>query len=97
MVIKCIITQVGTTNWVSPNLNATDSLGFTVLPAGKNIEAGGMIYPPSNKGRWGYFWVSDVFSATHAKLVFFKWDSASIYLTTNEDKGTNQSVRLIKD
>lgn len=46
--------EIGTTHWVSPNNNATNSSGFSSLPAGDRDLFGASI----NTGYYTYYWTS---------------------------------------
>jgi uncharacterized protein (TIGR02145 family) len=51
--------EIGTTHWETPNLGATDEIGFSALPAGwrycNNFSNG----DPGTIGDHGYWWVND--------------------------------------
>ena len=56
------IRESGTTHWNSPNL-ATNSSGFTALPAGYRSADDGEFY---FIGDWAYFWTSTSYDAENA-------------------------------
>lgn len=62
--------EAGTANWYIPNNGATNSSGFTALPAGYRYFDGSFL----NKGYWAYYWSSDSATSTMAwyrSLVYF--------------------------
>jgi hypothetical protein len=89
--------EVTTSHWKAQNTGATNISGFTARPGGHNIIAGTDLFPPSNIRYTGYFWTSTQTDSTSSKLVFFRWDSAQAYNATSPNKGSGNSVRLIKN
>ncbi len=57
--------EVGTDHW-SPNVNATDEVGFTALPGGYRYDTGAYFL----KGQGTRFWTSTETSSTSAKARF---------------------------
>ena len=47
--------EAGTSHWLSPNTNATNSSGFTGLPGGNRFGLNGAFY---NIGAGGFWWSS---------------------------------------
>ncbi len=82
-----------TTNlWLSPNTGATNSSGFTGLPAG-NRYFNGSFY---NFGGDGYFWSSMETTTTNAWGCILYYNSSNAY-RNYRDKREGFSVRCIKD
>ena len=83
----------GTDYWRSPNIGATNSSGFSAIPAGvRGGSADGLFY---DKGRYNVFWTSSGMT-THA------WNRDLYYYNIILDRGSNEiqcglSVRCIKD
>lgn len=67
--------EKGVTNWISPNLGATNSTGFTALPSGGRVDNG--VY--SEVGESTSWWASDVFSKP-SEYAF------SIYILSNTEE-----------
>jgi hypothetical protein len=47
--------EVGLVHWLSPNMNATNSSGYTGLPSGLRNNVGGTFF---DLGRSGYYWTT---------------------------------------
>ncbi len=81
-----------TTLWNSPNTGATNSSGFTGLPAGYRYYSGAF----TNVGYDGHFWSSTEYSSN------FAWNrnlnySSSDAIRGNYNKGGGFSVRCVRD
>ncbi|MCD4679632.1 MAG: PKD domain-containing protein [Bacteroidales bacterium] len=80
--------ETGTTHWSSPNTGATNSSGFTALPAGNRSYNGSF----NNLGDLAFFWSS----AENAWLRDLHYDGADVYRRNGyEDYGF--SCRCLKD
>ena len=82
--------QTGTSNWISPNMGAANTSGFTALPCGDSD--GGSFY---DVGGHGYWW-----SATESGVN--AWDRALFYTEARVSRATYNksfgfSVRCVKD
>jgi uncharacterized protein (TIGR02145 family) len=81
--------SVGTTYWNSPNLGATNSTGFSALPAGsRNGNNGSFNY----KGVFADFWAS--FNTPVDRILSYNYNWVSGLGPTNRD---GLSVRCVKD
>ena len=83
--------EIGTTYWETPNAGATNSSGFTALPAGFRSSSTAL-----GIGRFGYWW-----SASENTLNF-AWSRAIGYDGANSvrrfaNKSEGYSVRCVKD
>ena len=84
--------EVGTTNWISPNTDATNTSLFTGLPHGYRSEYenyGGI-------GRFGYWWSSSVNSTDDAWVRGMGTSDGSAY-RANFGKRNGHSVRCLMD
>jgi len=80
-----------TTEWVSPNVGATNSSGFTAYPAGIRD---GLFGDFSDKKDGAIFWSSTVQSSGTLKAYGIQWRYASVYRTAF-DKDNGSSCRCI--
>ena len=85
------IIQAGTGLWNEPNTEATNSSGFTGLPAGFNY--GG---PFDDIGYGGGWWSSSVYDAGNAWICTLGWDRATAEISGGGNV-LGFSVRCIKD
>lgn len=81
-----------TTNWTSPNTGATNSTGFTALPAGTRYLSGAF----SNVGLTGFWWSVTFGSTNYAWGRAIDNTGANIYKVNNNQE-VGLSVRCIKD
>ena len=84
--------EAGTSHWLSPNTNATNSSGFTGLPGGFRFTDGGFY----NIGFSGYWWSSSEATTNSA------WDRNLFYYEGNvnsygNDERVGFSVRCLRD
>ena len=84
--------EAGTSHWLSPNTNATNSSGFTGLPGGFRFTDGGFY----NIGFSGYWWSSSEATTNSA------WDRNLFYYegkvySYNRDKRAGLAVRCLRD
>lgn len=56
--------EAGTTHWADPNYGATDSVGFTALPAGSHDLTAG--YCSLTKGESALFWTATAYNSTQS-------------------------------
>lgn len=80
------------TGWESPNTGATNSSGFSALPAGFRNAAGGTF---SGAGRFGYWWESSDYG-TVATIVYLDYNSAEV-MGYSTSKKYGSSVRCVRD
>ena len=84
--------ETGTTHWNSPNTGATNSSGFTALPAGFRNHIGSFY----NLGDIAYLWSSTEYNSSHAWNRFLYYNYAAVY--RNYDyKESGFSLRCCKD
>jgi uncharacterized protein (TIGR02145 family) len=92
-----LLKSAGTTYWSSPNTGATNSLGFSALPAGYRSAAGSY----TNVNSYSYFWSSTTTSATPPQAYYFylRTDvSGTIYNNyTGQGLNSAMSVRCVRD
>jgi uncharacterized protein (TIGR02145 family) len=85
--------STGTSLWLSPNTNATNSSGFTGLPGGYRVSDGSIFYGIGETVYWWTFSQSNIINAVTRFLVYY---AGAISVTTYDKKG-GFPVRLIKD
>jgi len=78
--------ETDTTHWQSPNIGATNSSGFTALPAGYR-EPDGMYNTFSNLGSAAYHWTSSGFNQTNS------WSVIMVNFDTYANTGYNNSLK----
>ena len=88
------IKEIGTgiNHWTPPNLGATNSSGFSGLPAGFRYLDGTF----TNISQTGYWWTSSEFDTTTAWNRYFNYYSEGVF-ANNSSKRNGFSVRCIKD
>ena len=83
-----------TSNWSSPNTDATNSSGFTALP-------GGYRYITGNKfeyiGEKAYWWSSTEYNSRFAWYTYIVYNSGAVYQSFVFSNMSGFSVRCIKD
>jgi uncharacterized protein (TIGR02145 family) len=86
--------ETGNTHWSSPNMGATNELGFTALPGGYR-KASGMFHYLGFSSRW---WTStaNTTAATNAYRRYIDSNSSQMYRQLIESR-TGYSIRCIKD
>jgi len=87
--------ETGTVHWSSPNINATNSSGFTGIAGGFRENLTGTFF---NERALGYWWSSSAFDTTGA----YAYCRGLRYDTSTADSGINYSqygysVRCVKD
>jgi len=90
-----VLKETGTTHWTYGNIGATNSSGFTALPAGYRSSSTG------NYQKFGYlsvFWTSteDTGTSTAARFIMDN-TSTTAGLSNNESKLLGFSARCVKD
>ena len=81
-----------TTLWNSPNVGATNSIGFNALPGGLR-NANGKFDFKGFSARW---WTSTLLTQpTFGSLIFLTNDSEEVYGPSENEKRTGCSLRLI--
>jgi uncharacterized protein (TIGR02145 family) len=84
--------EIGFTHWVSPNLGATNSSGFTALPSGYRFNDGSF----NTITTYGYFWSITESSQTQGWYRFLRYAQTDFNFNYT-NKAAAFSVRLIKD
>jgi uncharacterized protein (TIGR02145 family) len=84
--------ETGTTHWISPNIGATNSSGFTALPGGRAICDATFDYL-GERGEWWCAMECDAGNAWYIGLIYL---SGFIYKDYNTKKN-GFSVRCLKD
>lgn len=84
--------EIGFDHWFSPNLNATDSSGFTALPGGYRDDTG----PIGNINGYGYWWTASNTNINHSWYRRLDFGLESTYTGSNY-KRNGFSIRCIKD
>jgi len=83
--------EVGTAHWKDPNNGATNTSGFTALPAGLRNWAGGFEYII-----WGCGFWSTAFENDDATVQLLDYNTTDIY-AAQENHRCGRSVRCIRD
>jgi uncharacterized protein (TIGR02145 family) len=83
--------EAGLCHWVSPNLGATNSSGFSALPGGSQEG-----YPATNLGYNGYWWSSTEYSTPYAWYNYMSNSSEATQLNINS-KNWGLSIRFVKN
>ncbi len=85
--------EIGLSHWTGSNIGATNTSGFTALPAGMRESAG-------TYGAWfgylGYWWTSSSASSTTGYYRNLDASNSSVYRYSNT-KTTGMAVRCVKD
>jgi uncharacterized protein (TIGR02145 family) len=89
----CKLKEVGTAHWINPNICATNSTGFTGLPAGYRNGATGAF---TNIKYVGEFWTSLNYDANNGWINALQDGYTGVNFGVNP-KTTGASVRLVKD
>ncbi len=84
--------EADTTHWRSPNLGATNELGFTALPGGQRSAQGGFRYIGGN----GYWWTASDADPGDAWAIFMSYDYEDVLYSTGRHEFA-LSVRCVKD
>ena len=84
--------ETGTTHWLSPNVDATNSSGFTALSGGSRNTFGDLLF----QFHYGFWWTSSELDASNA-LSQSLYMSLSNMATTGFDRAYGFSVRCIRD
>ncbi|MEI7620401.1 MAG: FISUMP domain-containing protein [Candidatus Falkowbacteria bacterium] len=83
--------DVGITYWTSPNIGATNSSGFTALPAGYRNASGAFAY----RGYYSYFWSSSP-DGPNAWNRYFHYNYLTFF-RASYSQATGFSVRCLLD
>ena len=86
--------ETGTTHWLSPNTDATNSSGFKGLPGGYR-DYDGTFYTIGSLGNWwGSSASESITTSAWDRILFFNYGGAYIFL---DDKTLGFSVRCLRD
>ncbi len=91
--------EAGTSHWIHPNQDATNSSEFTALPAGYCYGGGGGS-AFDNLGYFGYFWSSTEKSESGGNEFAFKFElrhSSGEIFKDYDHKRTGYSIRCVKE
>jgi len=84
--------EAGTTHWSSPNTGATNSSGFTALPAGERSFGGAGF---TGLGTDAYFWTSSSSGSAARSVRLYHNDDALTISSISSQRG--QSIRCIRN
>ena len=84
--------EVGTLNWQSPNLQATNYSGFSALPGGVRDNSGIFF----SVGKDGALWSATIDKSNFVWVRFLTYNSGNIYRYSNS-MGNGFSVRCLRD
>lgn len=85
--------ETETSHWLSPNIGATNTSGFTALPGGWRGSYNGTFY---DNGSIGYWWSATEDHSIYAFYRYLSFDKTMIYRYSNS-KGFGLSIRCVKD
>lgn len=85
--------EAGTLHWASPNTGATNSSGFTALPAGYRLYDGSF----NDLTKSGVFWTATSYSARYSFWYQLSSTNATIYTDNQGLISTGMSVRCVKN
>ena len=87
--------EAGIIHWYTPNTGATNSSGFTALPAQMRWSSNSFI----STGTTAYFWTSDYYIAypSYAWYIALSSSNTNMLMNIISDKENAMSVRCIKD
>lgn len=88
------IKEAGTSHWLTPNTGATNSSGFTGLPAGGRSNSNGAFFGIGENANW---WTSTGLSVTHARTRFVVYNNTFLAFPGQDFKSAGYSVRCIRD
>ena len=91
--------KMKTADWDSPNTGATNSSGFSALPAAERLDSSSANDGFLELGQYAIFWTSTTYDADTSIDVTINYNSAVLWLsdTGGYSNGEGKSVRLIKD
>lgn len=84
--------ESGFESWQSPNLGATNSSGFTALPAGKRSDGGGAF---SGAGGYAYWWTASDYASSFIWYRIISYDSSQVNRVYH-NKEHGYSVRCVR-
>lgn len=84
--------EIGTIHWTSPNIDATNAIGFTALPGGYRNTYGTL----EEQGNSGFWWTATEYNSSNAWNIGLHFDNSNVHFDTN-DKKIGMSVRCVKN
>ena len=84
--------EIGTTDWINPNMGATNDIGFSALPGGTHSENNEFWY----LGQYAMWWTSSSESSTRLTYILIGNSSTRISID-NTGKRYGFSVRCLKN
>ena len=84
--------EMGTVHWISPNNGATNSSGFTALPAGWRYP-----WDFGDIRGFTYFWTSTINNNALGNYVWLRYDESYVHRQSNTWNSSGFSVRCLKD
>lgn len=85
--------ETGNVHWLDPNSNASNSSGFTALPAGIWDANSGCVLREER----AYFWIPDSTKVYESTAMMLTSISAEMKIDDNVNEDIAMSIRLIKD
>ena len=85
--------EAGTAHWYSPNVDATNSSGFTGLPGGNRVSNGSFYVLTF----FAYFWSSSQYDATDAWGRYLYYYFENVHRSNGVSKTNGFSGRCVKD
>lgn len=90
------VKEAGTNNWVFPNSDATNSSGFTALPAGMRGSLDGTF---SGEGNYGGWWSTTETNVSPLGAAYSRWIHGDTTIVARSEifKKDGFSIRCVKD
>ncbi len=90
--------ETGTSHWKAPNTGATNSTGFTALPAGdRGDNLQGKLGAFDDLTMDAAFWTPTPFLGASAMVAYFEYNNDFIWISNGFPNNDGFSVRLIKN
>lgn len=86
--------EAGTTHWLSPNTDASNSSGFTSLPGGQRTEVDGSF---TGKGNYDIWWSSTEYNIYKAWYRSNSSNNSEVFQSSGSLKTRGFSIRCLKD
>lgn len=85
--------EAGTAHWKSPNTGATNTSGFTALPAGGRWPTGEFV----QLGEHGHYWAADKFAPDWAWRILLRYDGGAHQHRGSASPKIGWPVRCLRD
>jgi uncharacterized protein (TIGR02145 family) len=85
--------EIGISHWASPNVGATNEVGFTALPGGSRFPSGSFL----EITLYGIFWTSTVATPPFSYYFLFSYANTGVAYGAGGGFAHGMSVRLVKD